>query len=129
MMITMYILYHKHNIYEFLYLIYDNSDGACDGHSHKTGGRVATALFYCKTADKGGSTTFTKSNVYIKPKNRTVAFFSYKGPDGSKGLEKLISSSANLMDPLQLTEHSACPVRKGEKWATAIWFRVGKLMY
>ena len=90
------------------------SDGSCDGGSHTTGGRVATALFYCKTADKGGSTTFTKSDVYIKPKNRTVAFFSYMGNQPND----------NRMDPLQLTEHSACPVREGEKWATALWMRV-----
>ena len=62
---------------------------------------MATAVMYCKVAEEGGATTFTKSEVFIKPKNGSVTFFSYWGPDG-------------LMDPEALTEHSGCPVKKGE---------------
>lgn len=95
-------------------------DASCDGQPHIPGGRVVTALFYCKVPELGGSTTFTNSNVYIKPVNRTAAFFSYKGPEFTSS-----GGSDNLMDPLQLTEHSGCPVRKGEKWAIALWMRIG----
>ena len=41
-----------------------------------------------------------------------VTFFSYWGPDGN-------------MDPEQLTEHSGCPVKKGEKWIATFWMREG----
>jgi hypothetical protein len=40
-----------------------------------------------------------------------ATFFSYKGPDGH-------------MDE-GYTEHSGCPVIKGEKWITTVWMREG----
>ena len=95
-------------------------DASCDGQPHIPGGRVVTALFYCKAPELGGGTTFTNSNVYIKPVNRTAAFFSYKGPEFTA-----TGNADNLMDPLKLTEHSGCPVRQGEKWAVTLWMRIG----
>ena len=76
------------------------------------GGRVATAVLYCKVADEGGATFFTKSDKFVKPEPLAVTFFSYWGPDGN-------------MDPEQLTEHSGCPVTEGEKWITTFWMRNG----
>jgi prolyl 4-hydroxylase len=109
------------HIFKYLFLILfliiymilrPHCDSSCDGTKHHSGGRVATAVLYCKIADRGGATTFTKSDIFIKPKNNSVTFFSYMGPDG-------------LMDPESLTEHSGCPVEEGEKWITTFWMREG----
>eukprot|EP00597_Dinobryon_sp_UTEXLB2267_P001210 CAMPEP_0170073820 /NCGR_PEP_ID=MMETSP0019_2-20121128/11196_1 /TAXON_ID=98059 /ORGANISM="Dinobryon sp., Strain UTEXLB2267" /LENGTH=398 /DNA_ID=CAMNT_0010283649 /DNA_START=109 /DNA_END=1305 /DNA_ORIENTATION=- len=86
-------------------------DGTCDNSMHIPTGRVATAVLYCKVADKGGSTTFTKADVFVKPTVGTATFFSYMGPDGR-------------MDD-GYTEHSGCPVLEGEKWITTVWMRDG----
>lgn len=45
-------------------------------------GRVATAVLYCKAADRGGATAFTKADVFVKGKRGAATFFTYKGPDG-----------------------------------------------
>jgi len=86
-------------------------DGTCDHSMHTSTGRVATAVLYCKVADEGGATTFTKADIFVKPKVGMGTFFSYKGPDGR-------------MDD-GYTEHSGCPVIKGEKWITTVWMREG----
>lgn len=86
-------------------------DGSCDGYEYKEGGRVSTAVLYCHTPAKGGSTVFNKADIFIKPKLGTVIFFSYKGKDG-------------YMDS-GFTEHSGCPVKEGEKWITTLWMREG----
>jgi hypothetical protein len=86
-------------------------DGACDGSAFKAGGRVATAIVYCQTAERGGGTTFTNANVYVKPKPLSAVFFSYLGTDG-------------FTDEL-LTEHSGCPVIEGDKWIVTQWMRLG----
>ena len=86
-------------------------DGSCDGTDHKAGGRVATAVMYCRTATKGGGTTFTKADVFVKPTSGMATFFSYKGLDGK------------MEDGY--TEHSGCPVLEGEKWITTSWMREG----
>lgn len=86
-------------------------DGLCDGTKYKKGGRVATAILYCKVAEVGGGTTFTQSDIFLKPSKGMVTFFSYKGPDGT-------------MDD-GLTRHSGCPVIEGEKWITTAWMREG----
>ena len=86
-------------------------DGTCDGSMHTLGGRVATAVLYCRVADRGGGTTFTKSDLFVKPSPGMATFFSYKGHDGR-------------MDE-GYTEHSGCPVLDGEKWITTVWMREG----
>jgi len=94
---------------------FPHCDGSCDGSMHLPGGRVATAVMYCKVPERGGATTFTKSDLYIKPKAGMATFFSYKGPDGR-------------MDE-GYTEHSGCPVIEGEKWITTLWMREGVSYY
>jgi prolyl 4-hydroxylase len=84
-------------------------DGTCDGTKHILHGRVASAVLYCRVADKGGATSFTKSDVFVKPTEGMGTFFTYKGLDG-------------VMDD-GYTEHSGCPVIKGEKWITTVWMR------
>jgi 2OG-Fe(II) oxygenase superfamily len=86
-------------------------DGLCDGTKYKSGGRVASAIMYCHVAEKGGGTTFAKSNIFVKPVKGLATFMSYKGPDGT-------------MDD-SYTEHSGCPVLEGEKWLTTLWMREG----
>lgn len=86
-------------------------DGNCDGSEYVPGGRVATAVMYCRVALEGGGTTFTKADVFVKPTKGMATFFSYKGTNGK-------------MDD-GFTEHSGCPVLKGEKWITTLWMREG----
>jgi len=86
-------------------------DGSCDFSMHNPAGRIATAVLYCMVPEVGGATTFTKADVFVKPKAGTATFFSYKGNDGR-------------MDD-GLTQHSGCPVIKGEKWITTAWMREG----
>jgi hypothetical protein len=86
-------------------------DGDCSGSFHNPAGRVATAIVYCEVPEVGGATTFSKADVYVKPEKYSATFFSYKGPDGR-------------MDE-GFTEHSGCPVVKGEKWIATFWMREG----
>lgn len=88
-------------------------DGACDGSIHKPGGRVATAVIYCKSSEVGGGTSFTKSDVFIKGSPGQVTFFSYYDKDTKR------------MDRNSLTEHSGCGVHEGEKWIITAWLRLG----
>jgi len=50
---------------------------------------------------RGGATTFTKSDIIVKPQKGGAVFFSYRGPDG-------------IMDEGGYTEHSGCPVIEGK---------------
>ena len=112
-----------------VFLCSPHCDGACDSSDHVPGGRIATAVMYCevmtvssiilsqphlslfKVPKVGGATTFTKADIFVKPKVGMATFFSYMGPD-----EKM---------DYGLTEHSGCPVIEGEKWITTAWMRKG----
>lgn len=59
----------------------------------------------------GGGTSFTKADVFVNPVPGMATFFTYRGSDGN-------------MD-IGFTEHSGCPVLKGEKWITTLWMRDG----
>lgn len=61
--------------------------------------------------ESGGATTFTKADVYVRPKKLAATFFSYLGPD-------------KQMD-IGFTEHSGCPILQGEKMITTYWMRDG----
>ena len=101
----MLIQYNKEDQYT------PHCDGDCLGLEFNPGGRVASAVMYCEVPTKGGSTTFTKADIFVKPVKGMATFFSYKGPDG-------------MMDET-FTEHSGCPVLEGEKWITSVWMRDG----
>lgn len=60
----------------------------------------------------GGATTFTKADVFVKPKPLMATFFTYYSPEDGR------------MDT-GYTEHSGCPVVQGEKWITTAWMRLG----
>lgn len=87
-------------------------DGSCDNSEYIPGGRVASAVLYCGTAVRGGGTTFTKADVFVKPEVGMATFFTYKDPKGTR------------MDE-GYTEHSGCPVIEGEKWIATVWMREG----
>lgn len=87
-------------------------DGACDGTKHKEGGRVATAVMYCKAAQVGGYTTFSHADVVVRPTKNQATFFSYIDDQGR-------------MDPNALSTHSGCPIVEGEKWIMTQWMRKG----
>jgi len=87
-------------------------DGACDGSLHKNHGRVATAVMYCVVPEEGGATTFTNHDITVLPQVGSAVFFSYKDMETGR------------MDEGD-TEHSGCPVIRGEKWITTVWMREG----
>lgn len=62
--------------------------------------------------ERGGATTFTKADVFIRPVRGSATFFSYMGGPEQR------------MD-VGFTEHSGCPVLEGEKWITTAWMRKG----
>lgn len=74
-------------------------------------GRVATAVLYCEVPELGGATTFTKADVFVRPKKGMATIFTYMTPDG-------------IMDS-GYTQHSGCPVRQGQKWIATTWLREG----
>jgi len=86
-------------------------DGDCKGQPHRDGGRFATMVMYCVVPEIGGATNFKNSAVHVKPEVGTATFFSYMDNDGKtdKGF----------------TEHSGCPVIKGEKKIVTQWVRKG----
>jgi hypothetical protein len=71
---------------------------------------------YCKVAERGGGTTFTKADVFVKPRLGDVTIFTYKNMEDGR------------MDE-GYTEHSGCPVLEGEKWITTMWMREGIYIY
>ena len=73
---------------------------------------MATAVLYCQVPEIGGATTFSRADVFVKPKKNTATFFSY------------YNAGDNRMD-VGYTEHSGCPVVKGEKWISVAWMREG----
>ena len=99
------IQYNKEDEYK------PHCDGDCNNELHNLGGRVATGILYCVVPEKGGGTTFSRADVFVKPKKYMATFFTYKGKDGH-------------MDE-GYTEHSGCPVYEGEKWISTIWMREG----
>ena len=68
-------------------------------------------ICFLKVPEVGGATTFTKSDVFIRPKKGMATFFTYMSPDG-------------IMDS-GFTEHSGCPVKVGQKWIATAWMREG----
>jgi hypothetical protein len=68
-------------------------------------------VLYCEVPELGGATTFTKSDVFVRPKRGMATVFTYMTPEG-------------IMDS-GYTQHSGCPVRRGEKWIATTWLREG----
>jgi len=87
-------------------------DGSCDGTPFAPGGRLATVLMYCETAD-GGGTAFPNANVHVVPQRGQAVYFHYRGWD-----------PAGTMEDWH-TEHSGCPLRNGSKWVITQWLRDG----
>jgi len=87
-------------------------DGDCTGVPHKSGTRMATMVMYCAIPEVGGHTNFRNAGVHVRPKTGGVVFFSYIDPD------------TRITDK-GFTEHSGCPVLKGEKKIVTQWIRLG----
>eukprot|EP00591_Stephanopyxis_turris_P001930 CAMPEP_0195522144 /NCGR_PEP_ID=MMETSP0794_2-20130614/20067_1 /TAXON_ID=515487 /ORGANISM="Stephanopyxis turris, Strain CCMP 815" /LENGTH=477 /DNA_ID=CAMNT_0040651835 /DNA_START=42 /DNA_END=1475 /DNA_ORIENTATION=+ len=86
-------------------------DGDCTGLKHKPATRIATMVMYCVVPEKGGATNFRNSGLHVVPEVGSATFFSYMSPD-------------RIMDKA-FTEHSGCPVIKGEKKIVTQWIRLG----
>jgi len=86
-------------------------DGDCDGMQHRRGNRVATMVMYCEIPEIGGATQFSNAGLHIKPEIGMATFFSYMGSD-------------RTMDK-GFTQHSGCPVLKGNKKIVTQWMRHG----
>jgi prolyl 4-hydroxylase len=82
-------------------------DGSCGASSIRLRQRVATTLLYCGVAEKGGGTVFPPDGLKYQPKKGEALLFTYNP------------------DPDRLSEHSACPVLKGDKYTATQWYREG----
>merc|ERR1719291_429916 len=82
-------------------------DGSCGARSVGYGSRVASSLLYCAVADEGGGTVFPPDGLKLEPTVGMLLLFAYNP------------------DPERLTEHSACPVLRGEKMTATQWYREG----
>lgn len=87
-------------------------DGDCTGRPFRTGMRMATMIGYCTVPEIGGATNFRNAGVHVKPIQGTAIFISSMDP------------KTFLMDD-RFTEHSGCPVFKGEKRVVTQWIRYG----
>jgi len=87
-------------------------DGDCTGTPHKRGTRMATMVMYCTIPEIGGHTNFRNAGVHVRPTHGGAVFFSYIDPE-TKFTDK------------GFTEHSGCPVLKGEKKIVTQWIRLG----
>jgi len=87
-------------------------DGDCTGKPHKSGTRMATMVMYCTIPEVGGHTNFRNAGVHVRPMHGGAVFFSYIDPE-TKITDK------------GFTEHSGCPVLKGEKKIVTQWIRLG----
>jgi len=87
-------------------------DGDCTGLPHKAGTRMATMVMYCTIPELGGHTNFRNAGVHVKPQKGNAIFFSYIDPE-------------TLTMDNGFTEHSGCPVFKGEKKIVTQWIRLG----
>jgi len=77
----------------------------------QAGNRIMTALLYLTDVTEGGGTAFPNLDIEIQPKRGRCVFFSTT----HQGTEK----------PIDLANHHACPVIRGEKIAVNLWFRSG----
>mmetsp|Transcript_7619 Transcript_7619/g.27937 ORF Transcript_7619/g.27937 Transcript_7619/m.27937 type:complete len:204 (+) Transcript_7619:358-969(+) len=86
-------------------------DGPCMGEPYTVGERAATSLLYCRTAKRGGATSFMQDALKAVPRAGDLLVFTYRcdraGATGAEGV------------------HSACPLEKGVKWVATQRYREG----
>jgi len=88
----------------------------CLGKPHRVGQRIAGIVMYCRVPikkDGGGATNFHNLGAHHVPKANSAMWFSYMDPDTFR------------MDGDGYTEHTDCPVLKGEKRIVRQWIRHG----
>ena len=104
------IHYNENQEYRQHYDGWDFDHSEKSKRSMKFGGqRMCTALCYLNDVEEGGETKFTKIDKKVNPVKGKLLVFSnvYQG--------------TNIKH--NLSEHSAMPVIRGEKWAFNLWFR------
>jgi len=88
----------------------------CLGKPHRVGQRIAGIVMYCGVPNKksgGGATNFHKLGAHHVPTALSAMWFSYMDPETFE------------MDGEGYTEHTECPVLKGEKRIVRQWIRHG----
>jgi prolyl 4-hydroxylase len=92
---------------------YDWFDSKTKGgqlHLQRGGQRVATQIMYLSDVDAGGSTTFPKLGLTIRPRKGSMLFFTNILTDGSTD---------------QMALHGGAPVLRGTKMIATKWLRMG----
>eukprot|EP00555_Chaetoceros_dichaeta_P006950 CAMPEP_0198255216 /NCGR_PEP_ID=MMETSP1447-20131203/5385_1 /TAXON_ID=420782 /ORGANISM="Chaetoceros dichaeta, Strain CCMP1751" /LENGTH=481 /DNA_ID=CAMNT_0043941535 /DNA_START=145 /DNA_END=1590 /DNA_ORIENTATION=+ len=88
----------------------------CLGKPHRVGQRIAGIVMYCRVhnqKDGGGATNFHNFGAHHVPTAYSAMWFSYMDPETFR------------MDGDGYTEHTDCPVLKGEKRVVRQWIRHG----
>ncbi|CAK5047058.1 unnamed protein product [Meloidogyne enterolobii] len=79
-------------------------------HFFNLGTRIATALFYLSTPEKGGYTVFSNVKTFVKPTKNDALFWYNLWRNGNGDFR---------------TRHAACPVLLGDKWVSNSWIHEG----
>uniref|UniRef100_A0A914LB53 procollagen-proline 4-dioxygenase n=1 Tax=Meloidogyne incognita TaxID=6306 RepID=A0A914LB53_MELIC len=79
-------------------------------HFLNLGTRIATALFYLSTPEKGGYTVFSNVKTFVKPTKNDALFWYNLWRSGNGDFR---------------TRHAACPVLLGDKWVSNSWIHEG----
>ena len=96
---------------EFYLPHFDWFDTTLAGHQErlKQGGqRVGTFVLYLSDVEEGGSTSFPKLEIEVRPHRGMAVFFANIETNGQ---------------PDTLTYHAAEPVIRGVKWVATKWLR------
>ncbi len=83
------------------------------GHpgSHVAGNRAHTICVYLNQPEAGGEIQFPAAGFNVKTQTARAVIFDNLQADGSPDLD---------------SQHSALPVKRGEKWLATLWLREGR---
>ncbi len=104
------IHYSKDQEYKIHFDAFDKSTIQGIKHTKFGGNRVVTCMVYLNNVESGGSTSFPKLDLEVKPKKgKLLVFYNCENEKYEK--------------PHKNSLHAGSPVLEGEKYAFTLWFR------